>query len=293
MGTRLHLIDGTYELFRAHFSKRPSHTAPDGRDLKATVGVASSLLALLHDEQEAVTHIGVAFDNPIRSFRNELFDGYKTEEGVPAELLAQFDAVEEATRALGVTVWSMKDFEADDALASAAIRFAPQVEQVRIMTPDKDLGQVIRGDKIVQVDRLREKVINETALRAAKGVAPESIPDLLALIGDDADGIPGLAGWGEKGAATLLAAYTHLEQIPTNVSEWTAKPRGAEKLCATLNAQREDALLYRKLATLRHDAPVSKSLDELKFKGVPKDQFLAWCDRVGVTTLKDRPKRWR
>ncbi|MFL5321257.1 MAG: 5'-3' exonuclease H3TH domain-containing protein [Myxococcaceae bacterium] len=290
--SRLHLVDGTYELFRAHFSKRPSHSGPGGKDLKATVGIASSLLALLHDDTEAVTHIAVAFDNPIRSFRNDLFDGYKTEEGVPPELLAQFDDAEEATRALGVTVWSMKEFEADDALASAAIRYQAEVEQVRIFTPDKDLNQVVRGDRVVQVDPVRQKLINEEHVRKNKGVAPESIPDLLALIGDTADGIPGLDGWGEKGAAAVLSVYEHLEKIPADVRAWTAKPRGAEKLSATFNANREDALLYRTLATLRHDAPINKTLEEIRFNGVPREQFLAWCDKCAVTTLKSRPTRW-
>ncbi|HZI08407.1 MAG TPA: flap endonuclease, partial [Archangium sp.] len=188
---RLHLVDGTYELYRAHFSPRPGATAPDGRDVKATVGLVSSMLALLHEAEEAVTHIALAFDNPIRSFRNDLFAGYKSEEGVPPELLAQFDLVEEAARALGLTVWSMKDFEADDALATAATRWAGQVEQVRLLTPDKDLGQCVRGRKVVQVDRKQQKELDEDAVRARLGVAPASVPDLLALVGDVADGIPG------------------------------------------------------------------------------------------------------
>lgn len=290
---RLHLIDGTYELFRAHFSKRPGHAAPDGQDVKATAGVMASLLALLHESAEAVTHVAVAFDNPIRSFRNDLFAGYKTEEGVPAELLAQFDLVEEAVRALGVAVWSMKDFEADDGLATGAARFRDAVEQVRILTPDKDLGQCIRGEQVVQVDRRQNKVVNEAALRALRGVAPESIPDFLALVGDTADGIPGLPGFGEKGAAAVLAHYVHLEAIPDEVAQWAVKPRGADRLAATLAASREDALLYRRLATLREDAPVDTDLEALAFKGVPREAFHAFCDRLALTTLKTRPERWR
>jgi len=289
---RLHLVDGTYELFRAHFSPRPGHTAPGGQDVKATVGVMSSLLALLHDSQEAVTHIAVAFDNPVRSFRNALFDGYKTEEGVPPELLAQFDLVEEAVRALGVTVWSMKDHEADDALATAAARWAGEVEQVRLLTPDKDLGQCVRGKKVVQVDRRQEKEFDEDGVRAKLGVPPASVPDLLALMGDDADGIPGLPGFGEKGAATLLTAYGHLEAIPADASTWTVRPRGADKLAATLQKHREDALLYRKLATLVTDAPLKETLGALEWAGVPRGPFEALCDKLGVTTLKSRPKRW-
>jgi 5'-3' exonuclease len=289
---RLHLVDGTYELFRAHFSPRPGHSAPDGRDVKATVGLVSSMLALLHDADEAVTHVALAFDNPVRSFRNDLFAGYKSEEGVPAELLAQFDLVEEAARALGLTVWSMKDFEADDALATAAARWAGQVEQVRLLTPDKDLGQCVRGRKVVQVDRKQQKELDEEAVRAKLGVPPASVPDLLALMGDDADGIPGLPGFGEKSAAAVLGAYGHLEAIPPDAAAWTVRPRGAEKLAATLRAHREDALLYRKLATLVTDAPLAESLEDLAWAGVPRGPFLSLCDSLGLTSLKTRPKRW-
>lgn len=289
---RLHLVDGTYELFRAHFSPRPGQSAPDGQDVKATVGVMSSLLALLHDKDEAVTHLGVAFDNPIRSFRNKLFDGYKTEEGVPPELLAQFDLVEEAVRALGVIVWSMKDHEADDALATAAARWAKDVDQVRLLTPDKDLGQCVRGKKVVQVDRRQEKEYDEDGVRAKLGVPPASVPDLLALVGDDADGIPGLSGFGEKGASALLTAYGHLESIPEDPAKWSVRPRGADKLAATLREHRKDALLYRKLATVVTDAPIKESLKQLEWAGVPRAPFEAMCDRLGLTTLKSRPKRW-
>jgi 5'-3' exonuclease len=239
-----------------------------------------------------VTHIALAFDNPIRSFRNDLFAGYKSEEGVAPELLAQFDLVEEAARALGLTVWSMKDFEADDALATAATRWAGQVEQVRLLTPDKDLGQCVRGRKVVQVDRKQQKELDEDAVRAKLGVAPASVPDLLALVGDVADGIPGLPGFGEKGASALLGAYGHLEAIPDDAASWTVRPRGADKLAATLRANREDALLYRKLATLVTDAPLAESLKDLAWAGVPRERFLALCDKLGLTTLKTRPKRW-
>lgn len=289
---RLHLVDGTYELYRAHFSPRPGATAPDGRDVKATVGLVSSMLALLHDASESVTHVALAFDNPIRSFRNDLFAGYKSDEGVPPELHAQFDLAEEAMRALGLTVWSMKDFEADDALATASARWAGKVEQVRLLTPDKDLGQCVRGGKVVQVDRKQQKELDEDAVRAKLGVAPASVPDMLALVGDDADGIPGLPGFGEKGASALLNAYGHLEAIPADASAWSVRPRGADKLAATLREHREDALLYRKLATLVTDAPISKSLEDLAWAGVPRARFLSLCDSLGLTTLKTRPKRW-
>src|SRR4051812_49171344 len=196
---RVHVVDGTWELFRAHFSKRPGHRTPGGRELKATVGITHSILGLLQDESEAVTHIAIAFDNPIRSFRNDLFDGYKTEEGVDPELLGQFDDAEEAMRALGLVVWSMDKWECDDAMATGAARFRDSVQQVRICSPDKDLGQCIRGIKVVQVDRLRKTTLDEPGLRLLRGIGPESIPDLLALVGDTADGIPGLDGFGEKG----------------------------------------------------------------------------------------------
>ena len=191
---RLHLVDGTYELYRAHFAPRPGHRDPSGKDAKATVGIVESMLALLHDAHEAVTHIAVAFDNPIRSFRNDLYLPYKSDEGVPPELRSQFDAAEDAVRAIGVTVWPMREYEADDGLASGARRFRDRVEQVRIMSPDKDLGQCIQGDRVVQVDRRQKKVTNESAFRAERGFGPDSMADFLALAGDSADGFPGLAG---------------------------------------------------------------------------------------------------
>jgi 5'-3' exonuclease len=290
---RLHLVDGTYELFRAHYSKRPDHRAPQGWDAKATVGVVSSLLALLHEPAEAVSHIAVAFDNPIRSFRNDLFPAYKSDEGMEPELRSQFDAVEEAVRALGVVVWSMREHEADDGLASGARRFGDEVEQVRILTPDKDLAQCLRGDRVVQVDRRQQKVTNEAAFRAARGFAPRSVPDFLALTGDTADGIPGLRGFGEVSASTLLGAYPHLEDIPAHALEWRVKPRGALQLATTLAQHREEALLYRRLATLVETAPISDTLDELRFRGVPRAIFERWCDQLGVGTLRTVPRRWQ
>jgi 5'-3' exonuclease len=289
---RLHLVDGTYELFRAHYSPRPGHLTPTGVDTKATVGVVASLLSLLHETAEAVTHIAVAFDNPIRSFRNDIFPAYKSDEGVPPELRSQFDLVEEAVRAIGVAVWSMDEHEADDGLASGAARFRDQVDQVRILTPDKDLGQCLRGDKVVQVDRRQKKVIDEAAFRAWRGFAPAGIPDYLALTGDTADGIPGLPGFGDKSASILIGAYGHLENIPARAFEWKVKPRGALQLASTLAAQRQEALLYRRLATLVEDAPVARTLDEVAFAGVPRARFAAWCDQLGVTTLRATPRRW-
>jgi 5'-3' exonuclease len=289
---RLHVVDGTYELFRAHYSHRPDHRAPAGWDAKATVGVVSSLLALLHEAPEAVTHVGVAFDNPIRSFRNDLYPAYKSDEGMPPELRAQFDAVEDAVRALGVVVWSMREYEADDAMATAARKFGDDVEQVRILTPDKDLGQCLRGERVVQVDRRQKKITDEAAFRAARGFGPLSMPDFLALTGDTADGFPGLAGFGEKSAGILLGAYQHLENIPAHPHQWKVKPRGALQLAATLAAHRDDALLYRKLATLVDTVPLAESLADLRFRGVPRKRFELWCDAIGATTLKTAPRRW-
>jgi 5'-3' exonuclease len=290
---RVHLIDGTYELFRAHYSKRPGHTAPSGWDAKATVGVVQSFLALLADPQESVTHVAAAFDNPIRSFRNDLFDGYKTEEGVEPALLHQFDAVEEAVAAIGITVWSMDNYEADDALATGATRFRDQVGQVRILSPDKDLGQCIRGTQVVRVKRLDNSVLDEAGLKAEKGIAPGSVPDLLALTGDSADGIPGLDGFGEKSAATLLACYGKIEAIPEYPYQWKVKPRGADKLAATLKAERENALLYRKLATLVEDVPLKEKLADLEWRGVPRKKFEQWCEKIGASeNLRSRPHRW-
>ncbi len=289
---RLHLVDGTYELYRAHFSPRPGHLDPAGNDRKATVGLVASLLALLAEPDEAVTHLAVAFDNPIRSFRNDLFPDYKSDEGVPPELRAQFDPVEEAVRALGVTVWSMREHEADDGLATGARRFAGEVGQVRIMSPDKDLAQCLRGERVVQVDRRQRKVTDEAAFRAARGFGPASVPDFLALTGDTADGIPGLPGFGEKGASLLVGAYGHLEAIPDDPARWTVKPRGAAQLAATLAERRQEAMFYRTLATLVDDAPLAESLDDLRFRGVPRARFEAWCQAVGSDTLRVAPKRW-
>ena len=290
--TRLHLVDGTFELFRAHFSPRPGQRDASGRDVKATVGLASSLLQLLEDQEEAVSHIAVAFDNPVESFRNDLFNGYKTGEGMPEELAAQFDAAERATAALGVTVWSMDRYEADDALASGAARFRDQVEQVRLMTPDKDLGQSIRGTRVVQIDRMRKRLTDEKTLRELRGVGPASIPDWLGLMGDSADGIPGIPGFGAKSAAAVLAHYERIEAIPEDAADWQVAVRGAKRLAANLGARRDEALLYKRLATLAEDAPISRSLAELEWKGVPRGAFEDFCAEMNADRLRSRPRRW-
>ncbi len=289
---RVHLVDGTYELFRAHYGRTPPRLAPDGRDVKATVGVVSSLLRLLADAEEQATHVAIAFDNPIRSFRNDLFPDYKDETGMDPDLLAQFDLVEEACRAIGVTVWSMDEYEADDAIGTAALALAGQVDQVRILTADKDLGQVVRGQKVVQVDTMRGREWDEAGVIERLGVPPTSVPDHLALVGDTADGIPGLPGFGAKSSATLLSHYLHLEAIPADPTLWEVRPRGADKLSATLEERREDALLYRQLATLVTDVPLDLAIDGLEWRGAPRDAFDAWADEMGVTTIRERVTRW-
>ncbi len=265
---RLHLVDGTWELFRAHYAPGPERTA-DGRDVKATVGVVRSMLSLLADDDEQVTHLAIAFDNPIESWRNDAFPPYKDGSGVEQALLDQFDLVEESVAALGITVWSMDHWEADDALGTAAVRWADDVEQVRVMTVDKDLGQVVRGDTVVQVDRMRDREFDEDGVVERLGVLPESVPDYLALVGDTADGIPGLKGFGAKSAAAVLQRWRHLEDIPDDHEEWDVAVRGAARLAETLAAGREDANLYRHLATLTLDVPLDEELADLAHEGVP------------------------
>jgi 5'-3' exonuclease len=284
---KVHLVDGTYELFRAHFGAPPA-SAPDGRAVGATLGLVRSLRALLRED--GVTHVGVAFDHVIESFRNRLFAGYKTSAGVPPELLAQFGPAEEAVRALGVVVWPMVEHEADDALATAAARFAalPGVEQVVLCTPDKDLAQCVRGRRVVELDRQRRRLLDEDGVKEKFGVAPASIPDWLALVGDDADGIPGVPRWGAKSAATVLARYGKLEAIPRWHMGWDIPVRGAAALAESLSAHHAAALLYRTLATLREDAPLSESLDDLRWRGPAPDAV----DRLG-SAVGDREQAAR
>ena len=286
---RLHLIDGTYELFRAYFGA-PKRDAPDGREVGGTYGITASTLALLADP--GVTHVAAAFDSVIESFRNDVYPGYKTGAGIEPDLLAQFPLAERAMHAIGVTVWSMYEYETDDALATAAVRWADDVEQVVVLTPDKDMAQLY-GHPNVQGYNVRQKTFMDRAGVVEKfGVAPESIPDYLALVGDSADGYRGLPGWGAKSAATVLAHYGHIEDIPLDVSLWQVKVRGAEKLAATLRAQVGDALLYRYLAQLRRDVPLAETLDDLRWNGVPRKRFEAFCDEMGFTQLVDRPGKW-
>ena len=285
---QVHLVDGTYELFRHHFAV-PSHLDSEGIEVAATRGVVGSVLMMM---EEGATHVGVATDHVIESFRNDLYDGYKTGEGTDPELLAQFPMVEDALRALGVAVFAMVDVEADDGLASAAkvASADPRVERVLICTPDKDLGQCVRDPLVVQVDRRRDgKVYDEAGVRERFGVDPASIPDYLALVGDSADGFPGLPGWGAKSAATLLAHYRHVDDIPDDASEWAVTVRGASKLAATLAAGREAAALFLELAVLRDDAEVG-TVDDWEWRG-PGDELGAWAARLGSGTLVKRAVR--
>ena len=280
----MHLIDGTYELFRAWFGV-PEAKSPSGDEVGATRGFMRSMAALLRDPQ--VTHVGCAFDRTVESFRNELFDGYKTGEGLEPDLFSQFPLVERASRALGFVTWPMVEFEADDALAAAAAKFrnAPGVEQVVICSPDKDLCQCVRGDQVVTLDRRREITLNSDGVRDKFGVSPESIPDYLALVGDAADGIPGVPRWGAKSAAAVLGKLGHLEQIPDDHAHWDVKVRGAATLARNLRQHREEAMLYRTLATLREDVPIEASLDELRWKGPDRPALEALCEEIGERTL--------
>lgn len=288
---KVHLVDGTYELFRAHFGAPPVE-APDGRIVGAVRGLMQTLLLLLR--QDDVTHIAVAYDHVVESFRNNLFDGYKTSEGMPEELLAQFDLAEIATEALGIVTWPMTEFEADDAIGSAAVRFAddPRVEQVVICSPDKDLMQLVRGDKIVSLDRRKDIVVNYTGVIEKFGVVPESIPDYLALVGDAADGIPGVPRWGAKSSSTVLARYKHIEDIPDNSLLWDVTVRGAKSTADSLAAHRGPVALYKELATLRLDVPLRESLDDLEWRGAQRNGFINLCDELGFNQLKTSPTKW-
>ena len=289
---KLYLVDGTYELFRSYFGAPPA-SGPDGRPIGAVRGLVQSLLLLLRDE--SLTHVACAFDHVIESFRNDLFDGYKTGEGVPQDLLSQFDLAEEAASALGITVWPMIEFEADDALATAAWWYGPDdgLEQVVICSPDKDLAQVVDGTRVVCLDRRRDIVLDEEGVWSKFGVGPRSIPDYLALVGDSADGIPGIPGWGAKTSSALLARYTRLEDIPSDPSLWEGvSVRGPARLATSLSERRDEAALYKRLATLRRDVPLMEDLGDLRWKGVPRGTFLEWCKRLGQERLADAPARW-
>jgi 5'-3' exonuclease len=281
----VHLIDGTYELFR-HFFAVPSVLDSNGQEIGAVRGVMASVLSMI---ERGATHLGVATDHVVESFRNELYSGYKTSEGVPPELLSQFPILEEALQAMGVVVWPMVYFEADDALASAAVQAAKddRVQQVFVCTPDKDLSQCVVGTRIVQLDRRRDILRDEAGVVAKFGVSPPSIPDYLAVVGDTADGYPGLPGWGAKAAAVTFAQYTHLEGIPKDWKEWHPSIKKARSLCESLLNQWDDALLFRTLATLRLDVPVFATVDDLRWQG-PQENFEKICTRMKLLDLNER-----
>jgi 5'-3' exonuclease len=292
---KVHVLDATYELFRAHFG-RPPRRAPDGRLISATVGLVETTLAFLREPE--VTHLGAASDHVIRSFRNRLYAGYKTEAGMPQELLAQFQLAEDALRAMGVVVWPMVEFEADDAMATAAARWgggagSSGVEQVVIASPDKDMGQCVVDGTVVQLDRRKGIVFDEGGVRERFGVSPESIPDYLALVGDSADGFPGLPGWGKVAASVVLGRFEHLEAVPARASEWGLPLAGSVRLAAVLRDHWEEAMLYRELATLRRDVPLTETLDDLEWRGARRSAFEALCAEMGTPDLLARPHRWQ
>jgi 5'-3' exonuclease len=260
----VHLVDGTYELFR-HFYALPSARDNDGNEVAAVRGVVASLFSML---QGGVTHIGVATDHVIESFRNNLWSGYKTGAGIDPDLWKQFPLLEEAVRAMGITVWAMVEYEADDALAAAAVAAAKddRVDRVVICTPDKDLAQCVQGKRIVQLDRRTRVVRDEAGVIAKFGVRPSSIPDYLALVGDAADGYPGLRGWGAKSTAGVLARYGHIESIPANWLDWEVSVSNSRRLADVLKEERDQAFLFRDLATLRTDIPVFDSLEDLRWQ---------------------------
>ncbi len=281
----VHLIDGTYELFR-HFFAVPAAADVNGQEIGAVRGVLTSVLSMI---EGGATHLGVATDHVVESFRNELYPGYKTSEGVDPELLSQFPILEEALEAMGVVVWPMVYFEADDALASATAKAAKddRVRQVFICTPDKDLAQCVVGTRIVQLDRRQNILRDEAGVVEKFGVKPESIPDYLAVVGDSADGFPGVRGWGAKAAAAVLSQYPHLENIPKDWGEWEPSIKKARGLSDSLFSAWDDALLFRTLATLRSDAPVFETVEDLRWKG-PRADFEEWCRRMKAPGLVGR-----
>lgn len=290
MPKKIHLVDGTYELFRNYYGAPPKKS-PDGREVGATLSLLRSLLVLLNS---GATHVACAFDTVIESFRNTLYEGYKTGEGMDPDLFSQFTLAEEAVSALGLTVWSMIDFEADDGIASGVAKFSKNksVEQIVICSPDKDLAQMVTGKRVVCWDRRRDIVLDEDGVVEKFGVKPESIPDYLGLVGDAADGYPGIPGWGSKSASVVLAKFKHIESIPDDPSKWKLKVRGADRLAQNLSQQRKEAMLYRKLATLRVDVPIKETVGDLEWKGA-HERLKHICQECGDDALPSRISTWR
>ncbi|MBV6450164.1 MAG: DNA polymerase I [Anaerolineales bacterium] len=288
---KIHLIDGTYELFRAHFGAPPKKSL-SGQEVGATLGLIRSLLMLL--QTEGVTHVAVAFDHVIESFRNKMYAGYKTSEGVDPIILNQFELAERAVSALGVSVWSMVKFEADDAIATATAKFKKEksVEQIIICSVDKDLTQMVDGKKVICWDRRREITLDEKGVVEKFGVKPESIPDYLALVGDSADGYPGIKGWGEKSTASILAKYKHIESIPKDPKKIPLSLGRATTLLENLQANYQDALLFRELSTLRLDVPLKESLKDLEWRGAAQ-KLKKVCEELQSASILERVKKWR
>ena len=289
---KLHLIDGTYELYRSYYGA-PKARGPKGNEVGAVRGLLRSMIALLRGDD--VTHVAIAFDQVIESFRNQMFDGYKTGEGIEPELWAQFPLAERAAAALGLVVWPMVEFEADDALATAVARFKKleSVERIYICSPDKDFAQCVEGERVVLFDRMRDRIIDEKGVWEKWGVGPSSIPDLLGLMGDRADGIPGIPRWGQKSCASVLSVYGSIEKIPENVEDWNLTVRGAKSLSENLNARREEAALYKELAILRRDVPLSEKLSDLEWKGARRDELSAFLSEIGAERELERVTRFR
>jgi 5'-3' exonuclease len=288
---RVHVVDATYELFRAYFGY-PRRTGEAGKETGAVWGLVDSTRRLLREP--GVTHVAAAFDTTIHSFRNEMFDGYKTGEGVEQELLDQFPLAEQALEALGVVVWGMEEFEADDALATAAFLFAEDAEQVLLMSPDKDLAQCVVGERVVMFDRRRGLLIDEDGVRAKWGISPSSMPDYLALVGDAADGIPGIPAWGAKSASTLLARYRRIERIPADPEVWDVDVRSGRRLAESLSAHRDEALFYRTLTTLRRDVPIVETVDNLRWEGedTAAIEALGLRESAGGSSQEPEGPRW-
>lgn len=288
---KIHLVDGTYELFRAHFGAPPKNST-SGQEVGATVGLLRSMLLLLSDPE--VTHIAVAFDHVIESFRNKMYKGYKSSEGVDPIILNQFPVAEAAIKALGLVTWPMVKFEADDAIATAAAKFkkVKSVEQIVICSVDKDLTQMVDGERVICWDRRREILLNENGVTDKFGVSPESIPDFLALVGDSADGYPGIQGWGEKSTATVLAKYKHIENIPNDPTKLGLSVGRATTLLDNLQKNYKDALLFRELSTLRTDVPLKETLADLKWQGATP-RLKKVCKELGSESIVERVKKWQ
>jgi len=288
----LHLIDGTYELYRSYFGA-PKARGPNGNEVGAIRGLLRSMISLLR--QDDVSHVAIAFDHVIESFRNDLFEGYKTGEGMEPDLWAQFPLAERAAVALGLVVWPMVEFEADDAIATACHLWGNEtaIDRIYICSPDKDLAQCVEGQRIVLFDRMRDRILDEAGVVEKWGVGPASIPDLLGLMGDSADGIPGIARWGAKSCAAVLSVFGAIENIPKDVETWNLKVRGAKTLSENLEAERDEAMRYKQLAILRRDVPLAEKLSDLAWTGARREELSDFLEEIGAIRELERVTRFR